>query len=65
MKLREGCLTALVYRPVGGVEDVDPPDELEEGCRVLGHPVVGPGRELELLHLAPVSVAHLWRADSQ
>ena len=44
---------------VRGVELVDPPDELEEGGAVLGDPVVRPGRELELLHLPPVRVAHL------
>ena len=44
---------------VRGVELVDPPDELEEGGAVLRDPVVWPGRELELLHLSPVCVAHL------
>ncbi len=41
------------------VEHVDAPDELEEWRGVLGHAVVRPGRELELLHLPPVRVAHL------
>ena len=44
---------------VPGVEHVYPPDELEEGGGVLRHTVVRPRRELELLHLAPVRVAHL------
>ena len=44
---------------VRAVELVDPPDELKERRAVLRHPVVRPGRELELLHLPPVCVAHL------
>ena len=36
-----------------------PPDELQEGCRVLGHPVVRPGSELELFHLTTIRVTHL------
>ena len=44
---------------VCGVHHVDSPDELEEGGAVLGHAVVRPGRELELLDLPPVRVAHL------
>ena len=50
---------------IRAVELVDPPDELKERRAVLRDPVVRPGRELELLHLPPVSVAHLWTVDTQ
>ena len=49
---------------VGGVHHVDPADKLEEGGGVLGHPVVRPGGELELLHLPPVRVPHLGASKS-
>ena len=44
---------------VRGVETVDAADELEEGGAVLGHSMIRPGCELELLHLSSISVAHL------
>lgn len=54
---------------IGRVAGFDPAEEVEEGCRVLGDTVIGPGRELELTHLSPFTAAtltdeqgkHIWK----
>ena len=50
---------------VWGVAGLDPAEEGQEGGGVLGHPVVGPGCELELPHLPPLTTATLRQEDTQ
>ena len=44
---------------VSGIHHMYSSYELQEWCRVLWHPVVRPGSELELFNFSPISIAHL------
>lgn len=52
--MRPRCFSPAVYHHgpcVWRIARFHPPEEGQEGGGVLGHPVVWPGRELELPHL--------------
>jgi len=44
---------------VGSGHELDSAHEEQQRCRVIGHAVVGPRRELELLHFAPLAASLL------